>query len=64
MTQDIIFDNSKFDRGNAKYGYQDDSIQDAECDNDEPKKMSGASDFFSDNIQVDLGGPGIWKAKG
>jgi hypothetical protein len=54
----------KFDRGNAKYGYQDDSMQDAECDNDEPKKMSGDSDFFSDNIQVDLGDPGIWKAKG
>ena len=54
----------KFDGGNAKYEYQDDCLQDAERDNDEPEKMSGASDFFSDKIQVDLGGPGIWKAKG
>jgi hypothetical protein len=31
---------------------------------DEPAKMSSTNDFFSDNIQVDLGDHGIWKAKG
>jgi hypothetical protein len=26
--------------------------------------MSSSNDFFSENIQVDLDDPGIWKAKG
>ena len=30
----------KFERGNAKSGYQDESMQDNECDNGEPAKMS------------------------
>eukprot|EP00978_Attheya_sp_CCMP212_P025848 scaffold83971_cov84-Attheya_sp.AAC.6 len=53
----------KFERGNAKSGYQDESMQDNECDNGEPAKMSSSDDSFSENIQVDLDDPGIWKAK-
>eukprot|EP00978_Attheya_sp_CCMP212_P018563 scaffold50946_cov66-Attheya_sp.AAC.3 len=56
----------KFERGNAKSGYQDESMQDNECcDNGEPAKMSSRDDSFSENIQVDLlDDPEIWKAKG
>eukprot|EP00978_Attheya_sp_CCMP212_P045318 scaffold341964_cov72-Attheya_sp.AAC.1 len=39
-------------------------MQDNECDNGELVKMSSSDDFFSENIQVDLDDPGIWKAKG
>eukprot|EP00978_Attheya_sp_CCMP212_P043137 scaffold276000_cov75-Attheya_sp.AAC.2 len=42
----------------------DESMQDNECDNGDPAKMSSSDDFFSENIQVDLDDPGIWKAKG
>jgi hypothetical protein len=54
----------KFERGNAKSGYQDESMQDNESDNDQPVKMSSSDDFFSENIQVDLDDTGMWKAKG
>eukprot|EP00978_Attheya_sp_CCMP212_P020912 scaffold60496_cov59-Attheya_sp.AAC.2 len=54
----------KFERGNAKSGYQDESMQDNECDDGEPEKMSSSDDSFSENIRVDLDDPGIWKAKG
>eukprot|EP00978_Attheya_sp_CCMP212_P002092 scaffold4329_cov76-Attheya_sp.AAC.2 len=53
--------------GNAKSGYQDESMQDNECDNGEPAKMSSREDdSFSENSQVDLDDPGIWiwKSKG
>jgi hypothetical protein len=53
----------KFERGNAKSGYQDESMQDNECDNGEPVKMSSSDDFFSENIQVDLDDLGIWGVK-
>eukprot|EP00978_Attheya_sp_CCMP212_P019676 scaffold55357_cov47-Attheya_sp.AAC.1 len=43
---------------------EDESMQDNECDNGELAKMSSSDDFFSENIQVDLDDPGIWKAKG
>eukprot|EP00978_Attheya_sp_CCMP212_P029759 scaffold106874_cov62-Attheya_sp.AAC.1 len=40
-------------------------MQDNECaDNGELAKMSSSDYFFSENIQVDLDDPGIWKAKG
>eukprot|EP00978_Attheya_sp_CCMP212_P029757 scaffold106873_cov72-Attheya_sp.AAC.1 len=39
-----------FERGNAKSGYQDESMQDNECDNGELAKMSSSDDFFSENI--------------
>jgi hypothetical protein len=32
----------KFERGNVKSGYQDESMQDNECDNGEPAKMSSS----------------------
>eukprot|EP00978_Attheya_sp_CCMP212_P018889 scaffold52210_cov31-Attheya_sp.AAC.1 len=54
----------KFERGIDKSGYQDESMQDNECDNGEPAKMNSRDDSFSENIQVNLDDPGIWKAKG
>jgi hypothetical protein len=54
----------KFESGNAKSGYQDESMQDNECDNGEPARTSSSDDCFSENVQVDLDDPGIWKAKG
>jgi hypothetical protein len=39
-------------------------MQDNECDNGEPVKMSSSDEFFSESIQVALDDPGMWKGKG